>query len=218
MRKVYIGAKPFSRVYLGGKPRQVIVGYPKSLLPNEYAQLEYIESTGTQCIDTGISGGVNAEYEIQFNPLTAFKQYETYFGGDITPPVPKVIYENSRIELQTYQGSHVAASTAMNTILTIKYNSDATADCNGTAITSSAFTAGAGWGTLPFYIFRSNQESTLYATMRLYALKMWTDSVLMRDFIPAKRKSDGMIGLYDLVSGTFFTDANGGNFTGGDEV
>ena len=54
--------------------------------------------------------------------------------------------------------------------------------------------------------------------MRLYALKMWTDSVLMRDFIPAKRKSDGMIGLYDLVSGTFFTDANGGNFTGGDEV
>ena len=97
------------------------------------------------------------------------------------------------------------------------YNSDATADCNGTAITTTA-TAGSGWGTLTFYIFRSNQESTLYATMRLYALKMWTDSVLMRDFIPAKRKSDGMIGLYDLVSGTFFTDANGGNFTGGDEV
>lgn len=209
MKKLYIGNTPISKIYFNGQPR--------SILRSIYAQLEYIESTGTQCIDTGISGGSNAEYEIKFNPLTAFKMYETYFGGDKTPPVPKIVYENSRIELQTYQGSHVAASTNMNTILTIKYNSDGTADCNGNQITTTA-TAGSGWGTLPFYIFRSNQESTLYATMRLYYLKMWSDSVLVRDFIPAKRTIDGRIGLHDRITNTFFTDINGSNFIGGNEV
>lgn len=219
MSRLYIGGSPISSVYMGGK-RYDVKMKPNSKLPTAYSQLEYIESTGTQYIDTGISGGTNAEYEIKFNPLTMFRKYETYFGGDRTPPVPKIIYERGGVEMQARNGNHVAVKSVvvMNSISTIRYGADATAICNGVLFTSDGWTAGAGWGILPFCIARSNEETALYATMRLYYLKMWTDSILVRDFIPAKRNSDSKIGLYDTVSKTFFTDANGRNFTGGDPV
>lgn len=219
MSRLYIGSSPISSVYMGGKRYGMRVRYDR-LLPIGYTQLKYIESTGTQYIDTGVSGGTNAAYEIKFNPLTMFRNYETYFGGDRTPPVPKIIYEGGGVEMQTRNGNHVAVKSVveMNSISTIRYGADAMAICNGISFTSDAWTAGAGWGILPFCIARSNEETALYATMRLYYLKMWTDSILVRDFIPAKRNSDSKIGLYDTVSKTFFTDANGGNFTGGDPV
>ena len=219
MSRLYIGGSPISAVYMGGK-RYDVKMKPNSKLPTAYSQLEYIESTGTQYIDTGVSGGENAAYEIKFNPLTMFRNYETYFGGDRTPPVPKIIYEGGGVEMQARNGNHVEVKSvvAMNSISTIQYGADATAICNGVSFTSDAWTAGAGWGILPFCIARSNEEKTLYATMRLYHCKMWTDGELVRDFIPAQRDSDSKIGLYDSVSKTFFTDANGGNFTGGNPV
>ena len=219
MSRLYIGGSPISAVYMGGK-RYDVKMKPNSKLPTAYSQLEYIESTGTQYIDTGISGGTNAEYEIKFNPLTLFKNYETYFGGDKTPPVPKIIYENG-IEMQTVLGDHFVQLKGvfpMNTVGVIKYTSDATADCNGTTFSSTRWVAGAGWGNLFVYVARSNEESNLYATMRLYYLKMWTNGELVRDFIPAKNKTTSIVGLWDTVSRTFFTDGNGGNFLGGDQV
>lgn len=37
-------------------------------------------------------------------------------------------------------------------------------------------------------------------------------------FIPAKRNSDNVIGFYDIISGTFYTNAGTGTFTGGPQV
>ena len=37
----------------------------------------------------------------------------------------------------------------------------------------------------------------------------------IRKFIPVKRKSDGMVGMYDLVEKKFYTSPNGVAFTGG---
>lgn len=218
MSRIYIGETPISSVMIGGK--RYVARSNNSEIPAKYQRLEYVESTGTQYIDTGISGGTNAEYEIKFNPLTLFKKYETYFGGDKTPPVPKIIYENG-IEMQTVIGDHsvqLKGVFPMNTAGVIKYTSDATADCNGTTFSSTRWVAGAGWGNLSVYVARSNEETNLYATMRLYYLKMWTNGELVRDFIPVKNKTTSIVGLWDTVSRTFFTDGNGGNFLGGDQV
>lgn len=40
----------------------------------------------------------------------------------------------------------------------------------------------------------------------------------IRDFVPCYRKSDGEIGMYDLVTNTFFTNQGTGNFTKGNNV
>lgn len=185
-----------------------------------YTQLDYIQSSGTQYIDTGISGGANASYEIMFRPTSSNVSYQQYFAGDKNPTIPKLC-ENSTsyttlfIEVGT---TNTTTSISSSTRNTVKYNSDGSITVNGTSITGLPTTAGAGWGSLTWWIFNAHEEPTLYANMELYGLKMWTDGILVRNFVPAKRNSDSVIGLYDSVSHTFFTNAGTGTFTAGSET
>lgn len=43
------------------------------------------------------------------------------------------------------------------------------------------------------------------ANIRLASMSLWENGAKQLDFIPCYRKSDDVIGLYDTVSGTFFT-------------
>lgn len=63
MRKVYIGTKPFSRVYLGGKPGTLRVGYEKR---PQYLVYELPETTfdGATYIDTGIDLSQYEQYTV----------------------------------------------------------------------------------------------------------------------------------------------------------
>lgn len=51
--------------------------------------------------------------------------------------------------------------------------------------------------------------------INVYSLIITYDGKPVRNFIPAKRKSDGVIGMYDLVGRKFYTSPNGEAFTGG---
>lgn len=51
--------------------------------------------------------------------------------------------------------------------------------------------------------------------INVYSLIITYDGKPVRNFIPAKRKSDGVIGMYDLVGRKFYTSPNGESFTGG---
>ena len=54
--------------------------------------------------------------------------------------------------------------------------------------------------------------------MRLYSCKMYNSNVLQRDFVPCYRKSDWVIGLYDIVNNTFYTNSGSWTFTKGPNV
>ena len=45
--------------------------------------------------------------------------------------------------------------------------------------------------------------------------KIWQSGTLVRDFIPVKRNSDNVIGMYDTVTNTFFENAGTGTFIAG---
>ena len=51
--------------------------------------------------------------------------------------------------------------------------------------------------------------------MQCYGLKMWTDDVLVRDFIPVERISDGELGLYDLENDVFYPNIGTDTFISG---
>ena len=51
--------------------------------------------------------------------------------------------------------------------------------------------------------------------INVYSFIITYDGKPVRNFIPAKRKSDGVIGMYDLVGRKFYTSPNGVAFTGG---
>ena len=49
---------------------------------------------------------------------------------------------------------------------------------------------------------------------KCYSFKISIDDTYVRNFVPVKRKSDGIFGLYDTVSNAFFTNVGSGSFTG----
>lgn len=58
-----------------------------------------------------------------------------------------------------------------------------------------------------------------WGTRAIRYFKYWDkDNNLLRDMIPCYRKSDNVIGMFDLVSQTFFTNAGTGVFTVGEDV
>ena len=81
-------------------------------------------------------------------------------------------------------------------------------------MTSLAPEAGAGWGDASWHLFCApdNGNYWAYTKARVYSLKMYTDGVLVRDFVPVRRDADGLYGLYDNVTQNFFPGT--GNFLG----
>lgn len=182
-------------------------------VPSEYTVVAFIQGDGTQYIDTEISGGTNAEYEILFDPSsTTAVNYEQYFGGDKNTAVPKFYHNkgDNQVQVQSTQinsGSSITTVALDNgynlgRIWKFSYTKDGKFSVWGD-VKGEAANPGFGWGNKSWYVF-ANHEEGLMSSMRLYGLKMWTDGKLVRDFVPVVRNSDGVAGLYDLVDHRFF--------------
>ena len=72
------------------------------------------------------------------------------------------------------------------------------------------------------YLFAGHRVSPNSAhwffTGRIYYLQITDGMNTVRNFIPARRNSDGVLGMYDTVSNTFFTNAGTGEFIAGPMV
>jgi hypothetical protein len=53
---------------------------------------------------------------------------------------------------------------------------------------------------------------------KMYRCALYNGDVLVRYFIPAKRKSDGVIGLYDVVTRELYASAGADSFIGGSVI
>lgn len=75
--------------------------------------------------------------------------------------------------------------------------------------------------TLNVYLFAGNSNGSVgfyegSGKTKVKWLKMTKNGVLVRNFIPMKRISDNEIGMYDLVTNTFFTNQGSGEFLSGE--
>ena len=57
-----------------------------------------------------------------------------------------------------------------------------------------------------------------WSIAKLYSCKMYNNSIIVRDFVPVKRISDNVYGLWDKVNEVFYENAGTGAFTGGPAV
>ena len=64
------------------------------------------------------------------------------------------------------------------------------------------------------YLLWSNGTAADKASVKLYTFTIYNYSAKIMDLIPVKRIADDEIGLYDIVSKTFFTNAGTGSFGG----
>jgi len=197
-------------------------------LPSGYTELESIESTGTQYIDTGVnidsSLGVEMDFVCKSPVSTTSGEFGSFFGGC------KLL--NGSINIRVWIGTYKSGSNAgVFDWNTTGYNGGISVGTrmqlslrNGTYTTSTSVSVTLPTATFDAaqnaYLFAANKGGTAFehAKVLLYACKVYSGDTLVRDFIPAKRSSDGAIGLYDLVTEAFFANAGTGVFTAGTEV
>lgn len=193
-----------------------------SLLPDGYVQLEYIESTGTQWIDTGYVPSyktkVSAEIEI-----TEIVKNGTPFacrGKNSTPTDPNsygfIIPTDQKVR-STFFGTYLDGDcdSVLQRFIVVKDGNVLTA--LGRTLENAAST---GVGISNLYIFCMNTNGTTtsqQAKMRLYGFSISENTEILRDFIPCKNEI-GKIGLYDIINDKFYENAGTGTFIAGPEM
>lgn len=221
----YIGvdgvAKKIKKGYVGVPTAEGIVG---RILPNGYTQVEYIESTGQQYIDTGVIGSL---------PVSVSLKMRTGSGMSSTDTVMIGMYQADAMCIPIYlfngtwyvsvgstgkgsPGGYLSDNTdyeVESTLTPTGYS----VTVNGTTVINGSATSSGGTNIL--YLFARNDFSTAtrLASARLYCCKLYQNNVLVRDFVPCKNNS-GTAGLYDMVNGVFYTNAGTGTFVVGSDV
>lgn len=221
-------------------------------IPSEYKEVEYIESNGTQYIDTEIYGTEKTRIDISYEYTTnatssiilgnriASKDRE-FLLGTSTNLVPDTLflgyrnsgisnnssnYENYNIPINKQIKYNVLINTGIypspllkpspNLILREIYNS---VNVNGTNYivhtTDESFTT---FKTIDVFGGYTSQNDFILTSAKLYALKIYNERIVQRDFIPCYKVSTNEVGLYDIVSQRFFTNKGEGIFTKGNNV
>ena len=189
-------------------------------LPDIYQQVEYIESTGTQYIDTGIKLNQDSKIITEIQLTNDGSQPNAMFGSRTSSTENNFECVSSssssvgiRIDFQSYETNRLTTqfNNEKNYILISKTLMQI-GEHTKRQISYTDFETPSNC-----YIFYVSGES-IYgqkARMKLYNFKIYQNDVLIKDFIPCYKKINNEIGLYDLVSNTFFTNAGTGTFNKG---
>ena len=200
-----------------------LTGEAGERLPAGYTKLEYIESSGTQYIDTGISPTVNTGVEIKAVLTTENTTDKVLFGSRATTGDTRywIDFDNtgSKHKIMYGFGPYVEMVVySLNTEYSIVFNKngDKKVVINGTTY-NMTYTFDAT-DSIPIYLFRANYTSPIPGSFKVYYCRIYEGTSLVRNLIPAKRNSDNAIGMYDKVSGTFFINSGTGEFIAGSVV
>lgn len=79
------------------------------------------------------------------------------------------------------------------------------------------FTAGTSMANANLILFRVLNDNRVFLG-KIYSTKVYDDNILIRDLVPCYRKSDNVIGMFDLVNNVFYTNAGSGTFLKGNNT
>lgn len=233
--KMYLGSTAIGKAYLGSDlVYDSAGGGTTPVLPYD-AEIEYLQTSGTQYIDTGIAhAGRNTEFTlvVQWTGSTA-SQFETFLGYMAASP-----NTTPRCGIHKYQSKWMFGTNATNitsvavdgTKHTIFITSNASTQkealyIDGTKIVEKNTTSdGLVGNTITFFLGARNRNGSIdnASSAKFYSLnfKKFNEaahtSVLQEwDFIPVRIGTTGY--MYDKISGTLFGNGGSGSFTLGND-
>lgn len=185
----------------------------------KYTKLEYIESNGTQYIDTG------------FNPNQNTKMYlDVAFLSSVGTNVAGV--RNSASDTTNRFGiisfgstSKIGAFFRDSSIQSIAYDTlrhEYELSKSGLVVDGTSYgSANSGTFSCTYPItlgaWNNGEGGISYNNSRIYGCKIYDNGTLVRDYIPTLR-SDGIAGLYDAVNDAFYASNGTGSFVAGTKV
>jgi len=202
---------------------------PEPYIPVEYQEVEYIESSGTQYINTNYYP-YKTKAELQFQAPTRPTGDSQYVSGVYNVNNNRyylVLFDPSDGYFRTcdrsanwYNGNLTSYNSNVHTIIYNDENYKVYFD--GTTInkTVSDLTTQSSQPLVLFAYIDSTPKVAQFFTGRIMYLKLWDKdtNTMVRDLVPCYRKSDDEIGMYDRANGVFYTNAGTGTFTKGPNV
>ena len=184
-----------------------------SILPTSYERLEYIENTSTAYIDCGLSPKYTFDYEIKTNIVTGNCIFGCKFYDNDGIDFRFFWYQSSNIYLDVGIGRIGLKTPSGTKIIHAKFGNYFIEDLiNEKKVTGVAFDENMNGARISnLFLFQGYG----YEKGKVWLLNINDNGKPIRKFIPVKRKSDGVIGMYDLVGRKFYTSPNGVAFTGG---
>lgn len=187
-------------------------------LPSGYTRLEYIQSSGTQHIDTDFKPNQNTTIAAEFVVLDASNDGAYLYGGGTG---------TARLEAYPWDGKlEFNYGSAHPFVGTVYANKRFYISQDKTKYTLSYFDGSGEWtgnhaeqsfsSAYTLAIFALNRGTVAYPTagMQLYSCQIYDNGTLVRDFIPCQ-KPDSAIGLWDDVNSVFYGNSGTGTFTAG---
>lgn len=179
-------------------------------------RVEYLESTGTQWIDTGIApSNITPVAKLKFIPTQQYSSgnYGIFgcFGANNTRF--QIFYNSIGI------GTYVSKSWQTNTTYEVELNGKTPSTTINGSVETSGYSKANGFSSYNMYLFTRNNGDVADngVPLKLYYCKIWDNNTLVRDLIPVLDNT-GRPAMYDQVSGQLFYNKGTGEFTYGRQI
>lgn len=188
-------------------------------LPIGYTECEYIRSDGTQYIDTEVEPDQDTRVVIDFIGPVANTTARYIISAEGKGNAYQLMTQWGGTQVYDYYGISSKVVNGIDTTVRVIIDKDKNIlKANGVTNISETRTF-----SIPYhmYIFAQNSsgntDKSRIAAMTLYSCQVYNAEKIIRDFVPCKNPS-GEVGLFDLVTDTFFGNKGTGTFTAGPAV
>ena len=188
-----------------------------------YQEVEYIESTGTQYIDTRFQPDSETKLVGKINFTTGDcnflardsgnNRYGFYYSNGQQFRFDRANDKTDKIEGKTFATGKDWYFEIYQGIKIGSYSEDLVSYYTDT----TPFSVKENFGLFAM-LYDTDGKPKGYCNAKLYYFKMYSNGNLVRDFVPVYRKLDGVIGLYDKVDKKFYTNDGTGTFIKGENV
>lgn len=185
---------------------------------DQVQQVEYIESSGTQYIDTGYKPNNTTRVVMDVWPSVAGTY--TYFGGrDANTTATFTMWAINQTTVRSDFYTSTSNSLTVDTMLvrsTIDKNRNI-CTFNGIEITSPDGTFQSNYNLCLLAVNSGGAVDSRMLTAKLYSCQIYDNDVLIRDYVPCLCEN-GTYGLYDKVNETIVRNSGTGEFMGSSTI
>lgn len=206
---IYVGNKRYA-LYVGNTRRKVMnIG----LLPDGYVAVDGIMNSTNAYLNTGINGLNTISFDITMSLNESIpNNFECFFGMWPTASTGngmQLLLRSNQLYRAEGRNKFSVSGISTMTNLTVgeKYSFTVT-QTEPTSVDN------------PFYVFARNyggNANTETDKVWIFALKIYQGGEIVRDYIPCISPNQ-IVGMYDLVSKSFFSSPNNSAFVAGNTL
>ena len=190
-------------------------------LPSGYTRLEYIESTGTQYIDTGFIPNQDTRIDMVVYPTSVV---DAGGGAGFVPYGSAQAYNSRAFECYTVSAQYEfnygttyknIGNAVIGQKVAITHNkNNVSLSINDGQLLTTSFIYSSFTTPYTMTLFGTHRSSVLCGQQKIYSCQIRDNGHLIRNFIPCKN-TNGVVGLWDDVNSSFYSNAGSGTFIAG---